>query len=62
MKLKNNPIKIDAKTILKKFKIKLFLKLNKFLFFKYIKSTIVLNHDETEVAIGTIINPTLLKK
>ena len=35
--------------------------INKFLFFRYIKSTIALNHDEIEVAIGIIIKPILLK-
>ena len=59
--LNTKPIKIDAKTILKKFLIKILLNENNFLLFKYINKIMELNQDETDVAIGIIMKPTSLK-
>ena len=59
--LNTKPIKVDAKTILKKFLIKILLNENNFLLFKYINKIMELNQDETDVAIGIIIKPTSLK-
>ena len=59
--LNTKPIKIDAKTILKKFLIKILLNENNFLLFRYINKIIELNQDEIDVAIGIIINPISLK-
>ena len=52
----------DENNIFKNLKIKSKLKEKKLSFFKKIKSNIQLNHDEILVAIGIIINPSLLKK
>ena len=60
--LKNIPIIIDAKTILKKRTKKTELNSNSFLFFKKINNINELNQDEIVVAMGIIINPILLKK
>ena len=59
--LKNNPIVIDAKVILKNFTKKFLLNSNKFLFLKKMNKTIALNQEEIEVAKGIIIKPLLLK-
>ena len=60
--LKNKPIAIDAKDILKNLIKNVLLNWNKDLFFKYTNNIIELNHDEIVVAIGIIINPIDLKK
>ena len=60
-KLKNIPISIDAKIILKNLNIKILLKLNRHLFFNKINNNKPLNQDEIVVAIGIIIKPILLK-
>ena len=59
--LKNIPIKIEAKIILKNFEKKILLNLNKFLFLKKRNKTTELNQDEIVVAMGIIIKPMLLK-
>ena len=50
-----------AKTMLKNLTKKSLLKSNKFLFFKVTNKIIELNHEETLVAIGIMINPISLK-
>ena len=55
------PINIDAIIILKNFIENILLNSNKFLFFKKINNINELNHEEIEVAIGIIINPTVVK-
>ena len=59
--LNTKPIKIEAKSILKKFVIKILLKENNLLLFKNINKLIELNQDEIDVAIGIIMKPTSLK-
>ena len=59
--LKNKPIVIDAKTILKNLTMKTLLNSNKFFFFKKINNIKELNQEEIDVAIGIIINPRSLK-
>ena len=56
------PINIEENNILKNFDINSELKLKKLSFFRKIKSSIQLNHEEILVAIGIIINPIWLKK
>ena len=60
--LNTKPIKIDAKTILKKFLIKILLNENNLFLLKYMNKITELNQDEIDVAIGIIINPISLKK
>ena len=50
--MKNIPIAIDAKVILKNFTKKFLLNSKKFLFFKKMNKTIALNHEEIEVAMN----------
>ena len=59
--MKNKHVINDTKLILKKLIIKYLLKLNRFLFFRKINKIIELNHEDIDVAIGIIINPTVLK-
>ena len=59
--LKNKPIIIEAKVILKNFTKNILLNLNKSFFFRNKNKIIELNHDEIDVAIGMIIKPMLLK-
>ena len=53
---------IEENNILINLETKTKLKLKKLSFFKKINNKIELNHEETVVAIGIIINPTFLKK
>ena len=55
------PIKKETKIIFKNLDRKILLNSNNLFFFRKINKTIELNHEEIVVAMGIMINPTLLK-